>query len=199
MKYFLIITLFFIFMPAQASAQTILLCLGKEESFYAKKHYTGPKYHLNQIMINEISSVGNPELAAGNYKKYCTHPEQSPSLKLLKAMTLGKKGLFNFKEDEGDAGVQFAMVTYDEFRKKSIKVLMQYMSKIQMQAASADCLTKNIPGLTQFYSRFRYLEEEIDSIALKGSKEDLLRLYDSLENIDQILKKCQKKPTKAVK
>lgn len=196
MKYFLITTLFFIFSATPVCAKTILLCLGKEESFYAKNHYTGPKYHLNQIMINEISSIGNPELAGDNYKKYCSRPDQSPSLKLLKAMTLGKKSLFNFKENEGGTGVQFAMVTYDEFRKKSIKVLIQYISKIQMQAASAECLTDNIPGLTQFYARFRYLEGEIDPISLKGSREDLLQLYDSLRNIDAILKKCQKPSNK---
>lgn len=192
MKYFLITTLLIIFTVNSAQAKTILLCLGKEESYYAKKHYTGPKYHLNQIMINEISSVGNPELAGNNYKKFCSHPEQSPSLKLLKAMTLGQRDLFDFKEEKGDTGIQFAMVTYDEFRKKSIKVLIQYMAKIQMQSASADCLTKNIPGLENFYARFRYLEGEIDPITLKGSVKELSKLYDSLENIDGILKKCQK-------
>ncbi|MFG1499211.1 hypothetical protein ABMA70_03305 [Halobacteriovorax sp. XZX-3] len=192
MKYPLLIFIvnFMIALPTQA--KTILLCLGQEESYYAKRFETGPRYHLNQIMINEISSVGNPQFSKGYYNKFCSDPSKSPTLKLLKAMTTGQRNIFDFKEEDGGIGVKYSMSTYNEFRLKSIKILMDYLAKIQIQASSADCLESNIPGLKEFYARYRYLEGEVSLETLKGSKESLLKIYDALENVDAILKKCQK-------
>lgn len=192
MKYPLLIFTLTFFITNSVSARTILLCLGKEESYYAKNKDTGPKYHLNQIMINEISAVGNPDFAGNNYKKFCSHPDQMPALKLLKALTLGEKKLFAFKDEEGGLGVQYAIATYDEFRLKSIKILIDYIAKIQLQSKSATCLTDNIDGLKEFYARFRYLEGEVSMETLKGSKNDLLKIYQSLENIEEIYKKCSR-------
>ncbi len=193
MKYPLIlITLIFLF-SLNTQAKTILLCLGQEESFYAKKHDTGPRYHLNQIMINEISAIGNPEFTGKKYKKYCSHPDKMPSLQILKALTIGNEKLFKFKtEDTSAMSLQYTMVTYDEFRLKSIKILIDYLAKLQMNAKSADCLTNNIKGLSDFYARFRYLEGEVNFQSLKGSKTELETIYNSLENIESIYKKCKK-------
>ncbi|WP_040314159.1 hypothetical protein [Bacteriovorax sp. BAL6_X] len=192
MKYPLLIFIVNLMITLPAQAKTILLCLGQEESYYAKRHDTGPRYHLNQIMINEISSVGNPQFSKGYFNKFCSEPSKSPTLKLLKALTTGQRKIFDFKEEDGGIGVQYSMSTYNEFRLKSIKILIEYLAKIQIQASSPDCLEQNIPGLKEFYARYRYLEGEVGLSTLKGSKESLLKIYGSLENIDVILKKCKK-------
>src|SRR5690606_24318181 len=108
------------------------------------------------------------KFAGNNFEKFCSEPEKMPSLKLLQALTTGERNIFALKDEEGLSS-QYIIATYDEFRLKSIKILMDYLAKIQMGANSAECLTDNIPGLSEFYARFRYLEGDVSITTLKGS------------------------------
>lgn len=167
-------------------AANLLRCLGQEESFYAKKRYTGPTYKLNQILIDEISSLSDLVMTEDAYQRVCTSKTKFPSLRLLKELVLNERQLF-VGEDRN--GIDF--ITLKSLRNNSGQILLKYISFIQSIAKDPKCIERNIPEVKILYSRYKYLEDEIPSKELMGNKKEIHKIFDSLANIDGILKKCE--------
>ncbi len=168
-------------------ASSLLHCLGSEENYYAKKKYTGPAYKLNQNMIDEMTSISNLEITKEAYDRICKSPKKSPSLQLLKELILREKKIFRKEE-----GSDFQFVHLNAIRDNAGITLVKFLSYVQSLAKDPKCIEKNIPGVTQLFQRYLYLEEELSSKVVIGEKADLEVIFAKLEEIDSILKKCSK-------
>lgn len=184
MKKILIISLI---LSSQVFAQSLLTCLGREENFYAKKKYTGPNYKLNQIMIEEITSLSDLKVLPSAYKKICMKPGAYPSLVLLEELMNKSSNVFQTK----NIG-PIEKVTFESLKEKSGEILIQYLSLVQSMAPSPRCIEENIPGVKNLFARYRYLQDVIDADDLHGKNQEQEAIFSKLREIDSILVKCSK-------
>ena len=184
MKKFLIILLF---IGPFAHANSLLKCLGAEEAHYASLKYTGPNYKLNHMMIDKMSSLSELEILPSVYKRICSNPAAYPSLVLLEELTDSKSKIFKYNPEQ-----LFQMTTFKELKQRSGEFLIRYLSDIQATAKTPKCLETRIPGIKQMFARYRYLQEELSSEDLTGSKEENSKIFEKLYKIDSILKDCQR-------
>ena len=84
------------FASIDAQASTVLKCLGREELQLHRKRDIGPRYTLNQVFLNKLSSN-----AIDIKKKYsdqiCSTKSKRPSLILLKILLLKQIDIFDIK------------------------------------------------------------------------------------------------------
>jgi hypothetical protein len=163
----------------------MLKCLGKEESYYASIKYTGPNYKLNQIMIDEMSSLNDLEMMSSSYQDICENLSFYPSLRLLeKLLSNGQKIFMTQGSDE------LAKHNIQALKDKSGRILTRYLALVQSAAPTASCLNDNIPEIKNLYARYRYLEDTLGPKELVGSKKEIKSIFKKLRNIDAIFKKC---------
>jgi hypothetical protein len=182
------ILLAYVILTSYVNAQSLLHCLGAEESHYAKLKYTGPNYKLNQLMIEEISSLSDLKILPAAYNKICRDPKAYPSLLLLESLMNRNSRLFR---DGGDQQFQYA--TLKTLKSNSGRLLITYLSYIQSVSTTAKCIEREIPQVTNLYSRYRYLQDVIDPKDLNGSRNELKQIFNKLKNVDRILKSCKKR------
>lgn len=182
------ILLAYVILTSYVNAQSLLHCLGAEESHYAKLKYTGPNYKLNQLMIEEISSLSDLKILPDAYRRICRDPKAYPSLLLLESLMHKQSRLFRTGKDQ-----QFQISTLKTLRANSGRLLITYLSYIQSVSSTAKCIENEIPQVTNLYSRYRYLQDVIDPNDLNGSMAELKQIFNKLKNVDRILKSCKKK------
>lgn len=167
-------------------AQTLLKCLGSEEASYAKVKYTGAKYKLNQIIIEEISSLSNLKITNAAYNRICQNKSSAPSLLLLSDLLSNDTVIFENEANNGLASINLAHI-----RRNSGHILINYIGFLQTMTEDPKCIERNIPEVKKLYQRYQYLEEEIDNHKLVGSEKELQSMFKGLDRIDQILKSCR--------
>lgn len=177
--------LFTILLIPSIYAGTLLQCLAKEEDYYAKLKYTGPNYKLNQIMIEQITSLGNLSLNKEYDRKICKNAS-FPSLRLLEQLLLKEKGLFDFDPEN-----KLQEITFEALLDKSGNIFISYLTSLQATYSIPGCLEKKIPEVAVLLERYLYLETSVDRETLDGPRSFITSLFEKLSDKD-ILKDCTK-------
>jgi hypothetical protein len=188
------------FASADAEASAVLKCLGREELELHRKRDIGPRYTLNQVFLNKLSSN-----AIDIKKKYsdqiCTTKSKRPSLILLKILLLKQRDIFDIKisKDRIDGLENFKISQANEFVAQAADVFFEYISGVQSMAPTPNCLIKRIPPIKGLFKRYRYLEEEVAAVELLNDKKEILEIFKGLENIDNIFSICERDKKKKKK
>ena len=124
---------------ANSFSMTLLQCLAKEETYYAKIKYTGPNYKLNQVMIEEITSLGNLSLTESYNKKIC-YNSAFPSLRLLEYLLKKEERLMKFEVDN-----TLQHITYKALLDKSGNIFISYLTGLQATFTVPGCIEKKVP------------------------------------------------------
>ncbi|EQC50443.1 hypothetical protein [Bacteriovorax sp. DB6_IX] len=185
------ILLAYVILTSYVSAQSLLHCLGAEESHYAKQKYTGPNYRLNQLMIEEISSLSDLKVIPRVYKKICQDKSNYPSLLLLENLIHPKERLFQTSKNQF-----IEKSSLETIKENSGRLLITYLSYLQTVAKTPKCIEKEIPEIIPLYSRYRYLEDIVDPKDMNGSYNEIKAIFSKLKHADKILERCSQRATK---
>lgn len=197
MHYKVIFTLFLLINSvlthkALAKSNRILLCLAKEEGLLHKSHNTGPQYHLNQLLINELSSFNTVRLKDKYYEQICLNKKEAPSVSLLRSLIINGKDNFDLYSSGLEvSSVAMSKATIEEFLSNTPKIFFNYLSSLLALTPTADCFAKNIPELNFFLEQFHYLEEQVPRERLLENKARLHKIFDKVSHLDQIIHKCK--------
>ena len=169
----------------------------REELQLHRKRDIGPRYVLNQVFLNKLSS--NSIAIKNKYaKKICNYKSGRPSLIMLKILLLEQRDLFDIKVSKNriDGLENFKISQADEFVAQAADVFFEYISGVQAMAPSANCLEKKIPQIKSLFRRYRYLEEEVAAVELLKDKKEILEIFKGLENIDNVFAICEREKRK---
>lgn len=197
MKCLVIITLTLLSLSGFAKEGDILKCLGDEEKRFHLKKETGPVYDLNQRLISELVQIPRIKLHREDYLTVCAGNDFSESWKLLELSI--KKGKDIFESPSDLRGMQKEMTEgmIDDYIEASKEILLTFISQIQAQSPTPDCLKKEIPELEKFFYEFKYLQEDVDIAQIfKGYDE---KLVEKLKNYPLAFEKCRARLKKKAK
>ena len=178
--------IFFIFLflvTPLFSQETLLSCLGKEEKVHFKNRDTGILYKLNQSLVNEFTPASQIKLKEKYLKLICSNKKTSPSLKFLYYFLINGKNIFSNHEKQ-----KFALTVIEQ---NIPNLFFNYLSLIQGSFPTPHCLQENIPEVTYFLNRYKYLEGEIPSVNLLEDKNKIESIFLKIRYLKKIKKKCQ--------
>lgn len=175
-----------------AAPNLLLQCLAKEETGLHKEKSQGSLYRLNQEFINELASTNDISLKKHFIDEICDSKKHSPSVGLLRLLLLVENDIYDFSLSEVEPIMRpFKMGYINEFQKQIPRLFVQYLSGLQAEMATPDCLNKFIPELATFNERLKYLEEEMSTHEVLRDKGKIEKIFGRLENIKSIQKDCQ--------
>lgn len=186
------ILLFFLISASSHGAMNPLVgCLGQEELKFHKKKYTGPVYKLNQLFLNDLVSAGDITLKSEYFERVCTKPVFTPSVDLMREILINGEKIFMLSNRVSNASIRnFQRSAITEIQRLIPHIFFSYLSDLQSQTATHDCLGKYIPEIKYFQGRFKYLENEIGSSSLMQEKSKIKKIFSSLRGFNSIQKKC---------
>lgn len=189
----LLVAAFFSSAEIYAAAPNLLLqCLAKEETELHKEHSQGAIYHLNQDFLNELASSNDIALKKNFVDEICLSKKHSPSVGLLRLLLVKESDIYDLSLSEVDPSMRpFKMGYINEFQKQVPRLFIQFISSLQSEMATPDCLEKNIPELKFFNERLKYLEEEMSTHDIMKDKSKIEKIFTKLENIKSIRKSCE--------
>ena len=200
----IILTIAVSFSPEIKAAPNYLLrCLAKEEESLHKKNIQDALFRLNQEFVNELASSNDINLKKIYVDEICLSKSYSPSISLLRLLLLKEHQIYDLSLSEVDVSMRpFKMAYINEFQKQVPRIFIQYLSGLQSELATPDCLERYIPELTGFSEKIKYLEEEISAHQLITQKNKIESIFNKLKNFSEIKKKCigdKKKSERTVK
>ena len=174
-----------------AADNLILQCLAKEEAQFHKDKVQGIVYRLNQEFINELATSNDSALKKNYVDEICHSSKHSPSVGLLRMLLLKESDIYDLSLSAVDPAMRpFKMSYIKEFQKQIPRLFIQYISGLQAEMATPDCLTKAIPELVFFNERLKYLEEEMSTHEVMRDKNKILNIFVKLQNINSIKANC---------
>ena len=174
-----------------AASNLILQCLAKEESQLHKEKAQGVLYRLNQEFINELASSNDIALKKAYVDEICNTKKHSPSVGLLRLLLIKESDIYDLSLSEVDPTMRpFKMGYINEFQKQVPRLFIQYISGLQAEMATSDCLVKAIPEITFFNERLKYLEEEMNMHEVIRDKNKIDMIFTKLQNITSIKENC---------
>ena len=172
-----------------APVNPLLKCLAQEEAQIHQQKLYNHRYHLNQEFFNSLASDAYVYLKEDLFERICQkNAHFGPAENLLFILLTEGQKAFSFKEE--NYHLQKASVS--NLLELLPQLLFQYLSNLQAQAPTPDCLEKNIPEAKYFMEQFRYLEGEIPTSQILGNKDKIRRLFEALKNYQQMFNRCQK-------
>ncbi len=190
--------LLLLILPPNMFASSLLNCLGEEEELLFKQKTLGADYKLNQWFIIYFAAASKIQLKEKFYNEICEkqnkqNSELSISTKLLRAIIVNGPLIFTINGDESATIKLLFPIDKEELNSAMARLFFQYITAVQAEAATHNCLEKYIPEITYFADRLKFLESDLDSKTLLG-KEELPRIekiFSALKNINDIYKKCE--------
>ncbi|MDD4975655.1 MAG: hypothetical protein PHY93_14965 [Bacteriovorax sp.] len=174
-----------------AAPNLLLQCLAKEESLLYKQKAQGVLYKLNQEFINELASSNDIALKKNFVDEICNSKKLSPSVGLLRLLLLKESDIYDLSLSEVDPTMRpFKMGYINEFQKQVPRFFIQYISGLQSEMATPDCLAKAIPEIVVFNERLKYLEEEMNTHEVLKDKSRIEKIFTKLQDIKTIKEKC---------
>jgi hypothetical protein len=197
MKCFAILLLLLSSSSLFAKNQQILQCLGNEEKRFHLKKETGPIYDLNQRLIGELLQISNVQINSADYMTICSGEKFSESWKLLELSMKKHKALFVIPKSI--TGIQRSMTEgmIDDYLEATRDILIVFISQIQAQSPTPQCLKEQIPELDQFFTEIKYLQEDVDMKMIFQGKDQ--RIFDKLKNYPLAFEKCRARLKKKLK
>ena len=186
----------FLLPAAKTSAQEVnplMACLGQEELKIHRSKTTGPIYFLNQLFINELATIYGLSLKQSVLDEVCQKGLFSPSVNLLRILLLDGRRAFDIPPASNLGGVEaLAASSLESFLDRIPHVFFSYLSKLQALAPAAPCLEKEIPEISYFINRYKYLEDVTGPKKLIEEKGTVNSIFKKLIRFDNIIKKCRK-------
>lgn len=175
-----------------AAPNLLLQCLAKEETELHKEHSQGALYHLNQDFLNELASSNDIALKKNFIDEICLAKKHSPSVGLLRLLLIKESDIYDLSLSEVEASMRpFKMGYINEFQKQVPHLFIQFISSLQAEMATPDCLERAIPELKVFNERLKYLEEEMSAHEMIKDKSKIEKIFTKLENIKSIKNHCE--------
>ncbi len=173
-----------------AWANPILECLGQEELLIHKNEVVGPIKYLNLQLVNNFASFSNITIKKAYLNGICKNPDYSPSVALLKDIMLNGMDLYVISREENQQVQDVA--TIESFLNEIPHIFFSYLSKLQNEAATPDCLAKRVKHLKEFTDNIFYLESESSARDIFQQKKKVSELFEDLQNLDKFWKDCKK-------
>lgn len=164
-------------------AQKLIHCLGQEELEFHKTKEGGPVYELNRQLISEFASFRKLKLKPKHLKQIC-QKFGNPSLRLIEKILIERRGLFETS----------SISPYDELLLKQLfqnapRIFFSYVSTLQSETKTYDCLEKSIPELKKLSEQYLYLENEI-AINRIFKRKPLSKIFNKLKDFETIKHSC---------
>lgn len=195
-KSFLLITLVLLYgteIFAAKKPNLLLECLAREEMRLHKEKNQGALFRLNQEFINELASSNDINLKKHFVEEICNSKKHSPSVGLLRLLLLVESDIYDLTLSEVEPSMRpFKMGYINEFQKQIPRLFVQYVSALQAEMPTADCLSKKIPELAVFNERLKYLEEEMTTHEVIRDKNRIEKIFTKLQNLSSIKSACEK-------
>jgi hypothetical protein len=176
--------------PKKGASQ-LLVCLGAEEKLYHKKKAAGALYDLNQKLISELVQAQGLDGARATIKAVCSKGNRG-SLQLLEAIMLDPKGWFALSEKSSSLDRELAR----EITQSTPEIFLNFLSVLQAEAPTPDCMNKHIPAIAQLNDEVRFLQEEVDLTKITNKKARLSKIFAGIQRIDEIFEVCAKEKSK---
>lgn len=172
-------------------ASRLLYCMGQQEKYFHLKKETGPFYELNQNLIAELIQVPGLEASSVLLNRICKPSTMAP-LYLLEAMVLDPREwyLLDRKLDAQTRSISEELMK--ELRQMSPEIMLTFLSGLQMQMPTPDCLERHIPGLKKMYRDVKWLQEEVDLKKITMGQERLIPLFSGIQKYQFFAAECAK-------
>jgi hypothetical protein len=175
-----------------AAPNLLLQCLAREESLLHKEKAQGVLYRLNQELINELATSNDIALKKNFVDEICNSKKHSPTVALLRSLLLNESNVYDLALSEVDVSMRpFKMGYINEFQKQVPRFFIQYISGLQAEMATSDCLKKAIPEIAFFNERLKYLEEEMSIQEVMKDKKKIESIFTKLQNVKSIKENCE--------
>jgi hypothetical protein len=127
----------------------------------------------------------------------CSGEKFSESWKLLELSMKKHKALFVIPKSI--TGIQRSMTEgmIDDYLEATRDILIVFISQIQAQSPTPQCLKEQIPELDQFFTEIKYLQEDVDMKMIFQGKDQ--RIFDKLKNYPLAFEKCRARLKKKLK
>lgn len=182
---------------AARDERQLLKCLGEEEKKFHLKKQTGPLYDLNQRLISEMIQIPNAELTTDDFSEICSKSTFSSSWKLLElSITRGSK-IFHLPSDVTGTQRSISQSMIDDFIEGSKDIFLTFVSQVQAQAPTADCLKEEIPALDNFFTDIKYLQEDVDIQKIFRGRD--VKIFQKLKDYPQAFSRCRERLKKKLK
>lgn len=182
---------------AARDERQLLKCLGNEEKKFHLKKETGPLYDLNQRLISEMVQIPNTEIDADYFNEICGSSNSSPSLKLLELSISKGKEIFDTPEGPKGSQNQVASGMMDDYLEATTEIFLNFITQVQSQAPSAECLKEEIPQLDAFFTDIKYLQEDVDIKKIFAGRE--VKIFQKLKNYPAAYERCRARIKKKLK
>ncbi len=183
-----------------AAPNLLLQCLAKEEDQFHKQKNLGAIYKLNQEFLNELATSNDIALKKNFIDEVCQNKLASASVALLRLLLIKESDIYDLSLSEVDPTMRpFKMGYINEFQKQVPRIFIQFLSSLQAEMPTSDCLTKQIPELSIFLERLKYLEEEMSSHEIIKDKTRIERIFTKLKNLKAMKANCEKEANKIKK
>lgn len=193
MKY-LVIVILALNSAALFAKTDILKCLGNEEKRFHLNKRQGPVYDLNQKLISEIVQIPGAQLKPEVLRDVCRPGQFSESWRILEHTLKKGKSIFIFPNK---ANAELASGMVDDYIEASREILVGFITAIQTQAPSADCLKQEIPKLDEFFFKIKALQEDVDMKQIFDQYD--LKIFEQLKSYPQAFERCQRRLKKKTK
>jgi len=181
--------------PAQAPGSRLMKCLAMQEAQFHRRKAAGAFFELNQRLIAELVQVSGVEAAPALLSTVCRSRDQG-ALHLLEALLLDPKGWFVMKAQTSALGAPLARELVRELNATAPEILLTFLSQLQMQAPTPDCLERHVPGLAQLYQNVKWLQEEVDLEKITNKQRQLAALFAKIHTVDEIYRRCAQEKAK---
>lgn len=174
-----------------AAPNLLLQCLAKEEEKLHKKETQNALFRLNQEFVNELASSNDINLKKNYVDSICNSKDYSPSVGLLRMLLMKEHEIYDLSLSGVDASMRpFKMGYINEFQKTVPRMFIQYLSGLQSELATPDCLENAIPELQGLNEKIKYLEEELSTHQLITQKNKIDIIFTKLKKFNEFKKKC---------
>ncbi|MCK5882448.1 MAG: hypothetical protein KAG61_02075 [Bacteriovoracaceae bacterium] len=194
-----VIAIILVLLPFSLAAEVapLIKCLALEEAHLHKSYISGPIYKLNQKFVSTLSEASNLGIEPKFLKDSCENIKaKSPSVALLKQMILKRGKVFRYTSNQN---LILTKNTIDGLYSGLPEIFMNFLSGIQAMMDRPRCLEEQIPEITYFFERFKYLQTDLTGPQLFDDHKKIARIFSGLEKMPTLLKKCSNKlkvPTK---
>lgn len=173
-----------------AKVAPLIKCLGLEELHLHKNKHTGPDYKLNQKLINLIAEANDIKVKQSDLKEICHHKSFTPSVSLLKSLTLKGGKIFKLNKENFSQFLRQRSVVM-KIEDEIPRIFFKYLSNIQSFMSKPNCLEKEVPNIKYFLQRVKYLESTFTAKEILKEKDRVDQIFTKLQNMDALIKKCQ--------
>ena len=181
----------FFSLHSEAKQNHLLQCLAKEEEALFKKTKQDALYRLNQEFVNELASSNDISIKSNFLSEICQSRTFSPSVGLLRLLMLKEQDIFDLSLSDIDPQLRpFKMGYIQEFQKQVPRIFISYISALQLEMSTPNCLEKRIPELKGLSESLKHLEMESTTKSLMANKNKIEAIFVKLKAIKAIKKSC---------